>query len=100
MKTRNGFISNSSSSSFLIYGIQLGSFEWTEEEYELTQTAEQMGLNVYDLDWATYLGLEWDQVQDNETGAQFKERVKNMLTELLKKEPTELGTYSEAWYDG
>ena len=99
MKIRNGFVSNSSSSSFLIYGIQATCPE-DEEVYDFTERAEKAGLNSYIVDSEPYLGLEWDQVQDDETGAQFKERVKKMLTDFFGEEPEKIGTLSEAWYDG
>jgi len=99
MKIRHGFVSNSSSSSFLIYGISTTTPEG-KEDWDFIDSAVGAGLNAYNIDGEIYIGLEWDQVQDDETGAQFKARVKKMLTEFLGEEPKVICTESHAWYDG
>jgi hypothetical protein len=44
-----------------------------------------------------YLGLSWDSVKDDETGAQFKQRVADNLKRVgIKESPC---TISEAWHD-
>lgn len=129
MKTRLGFVSNSSSSSFLIYGVALDheqlmnflrsqgnefsrykgekvTLEDMEEMqlYELTEFLDiprdsQLDVDVPPND-LVYIGISWDSVKDNETGKQFKNRVYKELRNIgLKVEKGELSTHSEAWGD-
>lgn len=62
--------------------------------------ATKLGLEAHvpsDYDSA-YLGASWSSVGDDETGKQFKERVKAKLTSVgITKE---IETIQEAWQDG
>jgi hypothetical protein len=109
MKIRTGFVSNSSSSSFLIYGAELG-YRPSEEKlktvlnklldgkpllgwkdrvidvdelggYELCDhIAGKLGLSSHgNSDYGFYIGASWDTIKDDETGAQFKARVETAL---------------------
>lgn len=115
---RLGFVSNSSSSSFLIVGLGI---EDTDEIRDLLATkgnAEDEELDDYSLferlmekpeaeglehfgngDYGHYLGASWDSVKDYETGLEFKNRVKAQLEKLLGKS-VKCGTHKEAWYNG
>lgn len=105
MKFRNGFVSNSSSSSFLIYGVCL-----TDEELEAALGPDvdawshlrKAGLNYEHPDYCGhYVGLSWDAVGDDETGAQFKERARQALSAAgIDLTDKTVGSWSEAWYDG
>ena len=124
MKIRNGFVSNSSTSSFCIYGISIenGSEDMnvllkkygllTEEEDEsgdnfyeklddLTERLEKEGLEVHQYpDAGTYIGRSWSGVKDNETGKEFKKDVETKLKEIFDgKLPEDIDTYAEAYHD-
>ena len=111
MKVRNGFVSNSSSSSFLIYGAELSDyreelfkkFGLTEDSdsYELADKIEETtGLSADTvMGEYLYVGISWGRIKDDETGLQFKQNVRNIFKEKLGLE-IELGTCSEAWYNG
>jgi hypothetical protein len=104
MKIRKGFVSNSSSSSFCIYGIDLNesadlSFlskaEYSDPEIE--------GLEIHRYaDCGIYIGRSWCAIKDDETGAMFKKSIEEKLKEVFKDkiEIPACRTHSEAWYDG
>ena len=102
MKVRNGFVSNSSSSSFCIYGKYFDSDELlekvkttnflTEEEleevenddYELVEIIEEKtGLEVYMDEDCAWIGKSWSYIGDDETGRQFKENVASEIEKIF-----------------
>ena len=119
MKVRCGFVSNSSSSSFFIYG---GSIESsTAEEIFLKAGVDEEQfvdgvmeflygrLNDCDLeingdyeDYYMHIGITPSKIKDDETGAEFKARVKALLTENLPEIADELamGYHEDCWRDG
>jgi hypothetical protein len=110
MKSRGGFVSNSSSSSFVLYGayVELDNKkvleifeqavkdgEWKLQEDSLAEDlqdrgyeaaeflAEQVGLSFAEASDGQYcFGLHPSAIKDDETGAQFKAHVKESLTKL------------------
>lgn len=119
MKLRKGFVSNSSTSSFLIYGTivdedrlkqaveknnLLADGEDIDQmgQWELTDIVEEAlglsGLLPYDGSYGTYFGESWSSVKDEETGYQFKQRVGKKLKEFFGDDIT-LQTLKEAWHD-
>jgi hypothetical protein len=84
MKIRNGFVSNSSSSSFVIYGVHL-SDEYRSKIYNTYDDFLEINHIPYVSNYDdVYLGRSWSEVKDDETGKQFKERVEKEIKEALK----------------
>ena len=94
MKVRNGFVSNSSTTSFCIYGTIANEFE----SVKLPQ-----GFDYYysdpNNDSRIYIGKPWCDIGDDETGKQFKDNINKTLNELLGKEVA-CSTFEECYYDG
>lgn len=94
MKIRSGFVSNSSSSSFCLYGVYLEPF--TEEEKE---RLEELNLGL-ELAWSYegygYVGLPWYEIGGEETGNQFKARATKLLVQagIEDKPDTHFGEIS------
>lgn len=100
MKIRNGFVSNSSSSSFHIYGVELDKNEFekmildkgltTKDELDKLGLDEVLwgivpgleGKCVYEWD-AVYLGRFYNYIKDDETGKDFKENTEKALKKFL-----------------
>ena len=99
MKIRKGFVSNSSSVSFVIYGAYVD--EGNLEEYE--NLASKAGLEVEhgnpNNDEGIYIGKNWKNIKDNETGAHFKESTKKKLDELFGHD-VKCQTHEVGYYNG
>jgi hypothetical protein len=114
MKVRLGFVSNSSASSFCIYGAafendevkkMLGikddeSVEDDDGDYGIVEKLEKKtGLTCggWGADYDTfYIGRSYDTLKDDETGKQFKESVEKKLKELFGKK-VKCEHMEEAW---
>jgi hypothetical protein len=96
MKVRNGFVSNSSTSSFCLFGIALGGtddlekmgmiFTDRDDPYdEIYKLVQDSGLDiVFDNDNdVIYVGLHPDCMGLDETKRQFQARVRELMTKLL-----------------
>jgi len=117
MKVRSGFVSNSSSSSFMIYGVSLYSGLKLDELVEKINDekvseakgtwdvaeaiGEKLGISceVGQDDECVYFGRYPESIGDDETGAQFKQSVKDKLVEYFG-EDVKCDWHSEAWFNG
>jgi len=118
MKIRNGFVSNSSSSSFLIFGKSFDSIkdfklskeiqEQYDEDFDTYEAMESVipykekdiEYHIMEYDDTIYVGQSWGRVKDDETGLQFKERTVMKMNELLGTNYTinDLSTIEQSWY--
>lgn len=112
MKIRQGFVSNSSTTSFCIYGAYFENWPDTDnpeidkecyhkEDYWWDK-AREVGLEIHGVPWddGGYIGAEWSSIRDDETGAQFKARVEAAIFKLMGIRPDKCGTHEKAWRDG
>ncbi len=75
MKTRQGFVSNSSSSSFMIVG------KWLQEDIGDIRALRDKGLRYYEAsEDGPCIGVDFD-IEDTETWGAYKERVAKVLTD-------------------
>lgn len=117
MKARFGFVSNSSSCSFLIYGIRIDQDKLSEilkDEFKQGLEEAIEDDNLYDFlekifpdfnveqpdyyDDEFYIGKSWSSIKDDETGKVFKDNICSKLSEAFKTD-INCGTYQEAWED-
>lgn len=75
MKIRQGFVSNSSSSSFCILGVSVAEdvYEKVCGTFESTKLDSESAINDYDD--SKYIGLYPSRMKEDETLSQFKDRI-------------------------
>jgi hypothetical protein len=104
MKIRNGFVSNSSTTSFCIYGVDTdlsvldkfmeksGSDDEDDDDRDVAaekfeEEARDLGLVVF-TDFeneVVFIGRDPETMGDDETGREFKTSTKDKITKLLGK---------------
>jgi hypothetical protein len=108
MKIRHGFVSNSSTTSFCIYGTWIDlpepTFEQEEDEdnaYEdMYDFCNTNGLECHYMEGVDgcAVGLTPRSIKDNETGGDFKLRVKEKISKLFNIEDVDTEWIEEAYY--
>jgi hypothetical protein len=116
MKIRTGFVSNSSSSSFCIYGVCLTEddfksfmqkikeeFKDERDSYEAIDSyvyEKKLGLETHSIEgYSFYVGKSIQEMNDSETKKQFMDRTINELSDLFGKS-INCSWIEEAWYNG
>jgi len=109
MKIRKGFVSNSSSTSFCIFGacVKEG---WGESLVTLSAEEIEDRLQNTTLRYATgesdeiYVGLNWHDMDDNETKQDFMRRIRKLILdafpEITDQESLKVYMEVQGWYDG
>jgi hypothetical protein len=108
MKIRPGFVSNSSTTSFLIYGACLDGHEFKYDEDKFDDLYEYLDsldfknthLSIEHGFESHYIGICPTEIGDDETGAQFKARVEAAIKKVLPDYTGKFEYYEEAFHDG
>jgi len=103
MKMRQGFVSNSSTTSFCIYGFQTDTDAYSEKADQEYKKMQELGLSSYHNYNAGvyYYGMDVTKCADKETMWDFKQRAVNALKEFFGDQIIETyGFQEDAWYDG
>jgi hypothetical protein len=112
VKIKSDFVTNSSSSSFVVIGSNVNIAKITpmkrgEQPDDIYELVDPL-LKGTDLEWSTgceygyddnvMIGIGYTNMKDDETLAQFKERVKEQIKTTLGIE-TDVGHIEECWMD-
>mgnify|MGYP000385528695 CR=1 FL=1 len=117
MKVRNGFVSNSSSSSFMIYGTAFPTELVNEngedidvmEELESIEDEINLDVHIMGIEDLVYLGKCPSKVPDDMKMGDWKEQVRNEIYKVAErlgiKEEMEIMKetitwHEECWFDG
>lgn len=103
MKIRQGFVSNSSSSSFCIFGINI-----TSDKYKLDyDNLDLKGVHldheyaVNEYDDSQYMGMNPEKLGENETLAQFRQRIVDEFAKInIVVDPANLSWITDGGYNG
>lgn len=104
MKIRSGFVSNSSSSSFCILGVEVDNETYNKvsdlpyKERTSTTLDAQSGISYEDV---YYLGYNPEKMREDETLSQFKDRIVTEAAKLgITVEKKKLSWITDGGYNG
>ena len=96
MKIRQGFVSNSSTTSFSVIGDWVKAPDhFDDPSYEMELLEEH--LCVYSMDGEYAVGLSYDDMKKDETKAQFEQRIKDLVFKHLGVK-IEVGLIEESFW--
>ena len=100
MKTRAGFVSNSSSSSFCIYGTCFDVYNRSERN-DIEEKAEKLGLSTYrPPEGPLYVGHDLTSCPLDVTMGDFRKGIEELLLKEFEIPSTACDVFEEGWYDG
>jgi hypothetical protein len=84
MKFRNGFVSNSSTTSFCIYGAYVESkADCDRSKADFYQRLRELKLSIeHSQDGGFYIGRSWADIDGDETGNQFRKNIEDAIEKL------------------
>lgn len=105
MRIRRGFVSNSSSTSFCVFGLAIKEDKeglWEDIEAKADDSDYLCTYYGDPNEWPRdmYIGIEWDRIGDDETGSQFKDRVSALVEQIVPGQGDSCDTHEESYYDG
>lgn len=98
MKIRNGFVSNSSSTSFCIYGTRIAN-----KSFDFMSELEKLGFDYHYADqWGDDLivGGSLMNCRDDQTMGDFKKEIMEKLKQFLKTDDIKCDVVQDGWYNG
>lgn len=107
MKIRTGFVSNSSSSSFCVFGTYINrdivGFDFSSLNEDDQKVLEDANIDSFGspdpYDESTMVGRSLTTIQDDETGAQFKSKTLKAMKQVFGNR-VNCSICQEGWYDG
>lgn len=102
MKYRQGFVSNSSTTSFAIFGIEINNDDYNKLEDQYDEPVHGKYLSICnDEHGRMYTGLACEHMRDDQTLAMFKLEVLEKINKYLPDVTFEqIEYYSGAYYNG